>query len=234
VGYELLENDLTDSTLWMYRSDPARILAITIISKCNGSDRVYVPPAILIERARLSRAAGDAALAELLAPDPNSKCRLEDGRFIVEKIDEDGNRYLWLPSYAGRRRKYLARERKRQQREREASRDVTPGHDESRDVTNGHAETSNPAPIEDVTLSHKPSRVDQKQSRAEQSNTDPPNPPARGAGPGKRDLEKFNRAMVGASFDHYREAYIAKFGEESFLAHFGPATPDTSKAEPNP
>ena len=135
MGYELLENDLTDSTLWMYRSDPARILAITIISKCNGSDRVYVPPAILIQRARLTPEQGAAALVELTSPDPNSRCSLEDGRFVVQKMDEDGNRYLWIPSYKGRRRKYLARERKREQRareEEERSRSVTPRHDGSR------------------------------------------------------------------------------------------------------
>src|ERR1039458_1795255 len=128
MGYELLENDLTDSTLWMYRSLAACKLAITIISKCNGSDRVFVPKAVLIERARLTPEQGAAAFEELLSPDPHSRCTLEAGRFVVEQVDEDGKRYLWLPSYAGRGGKDLAPERQRLERERDAglSRSVTP------------------------------------------------------------------------------------------------------------
>lgn len=151
MGYELLENDLTDSTLWMYRSDQARILAITIISKCNGSDRVYVSPAVLFERARLTPDQGSAALAELMSPDTNSKCQLEEGRFVVQKVDEYSNRYLWLPSYKGRRIKYLAKVRKQEQRDREAEANRL---GESRSVTVGHGESQNVSP-------------DQKQIRAE-------------------------------------------------------------------
>lgn len=201
MGYELLENDLTDSTLWMYRSDPARILAITIISKCNGSDRVYVPPAILIERARLSPVAGAAALAELSAPDPNSKCQLEQGRFIVDKVDDDGNRYLWLPSYAGRRRRYLARERQRLKRERdaEASRSVTPPHDASPSVTASH----------DVTRGHKPSHVDQNQNQ-NQSRAEQKGERARFAPPTLEEVQAYAREIPGLNAEAFLDFYASK------------------------
>lgn len=151
MGYELLDNDLTDSTLWMFGSKDAKILMVTILSKCHGSDIVRTPVPVLIRLAGLTDAEGAAAMVELEGPDPNSKCTSDEGRRIV-RIEDERGRGLRLPSYKARRKKYLTRERVSALRERQKV-DVTPGN----------------APKLSVTTGNKMSPLEQSRAEAEKS-----------------------------------------------------------------
>ena len=114
-GYELLENDLTESTLWISCSKDARLLMITILSKMRGQEICRTPIPSLIHLARLTPEEGAIAMTELEAPDPDSKFPGHGGRRIVRIHDEQG-RGLLVPSYLPRRKRYFDRERKAEER----------------------------------------------------------------------------------------------------------------------
>src|ERR1017187_976300 len=105
MGYELLDNDLTKSTLWMFGSKDAKILFVTILSECHGSHVVRVPIPVLYRLAGLTLEEGAAALAELEEPDAESKYQGEDGKRVV-RIEDDEGRGLALPSYNPRLQKF--------------------------------------------------------------------------------------------------------------------------------
>src|SRR5512135_3715305 len=100
----------------MFGSKDAKILFVTILSECHGSEIVRTPIPVLIKLAGLTPEEGAQALAELEAPDPESKFSGDEGRRIVRFEDSDG-RGLRLPSYRSRRNRYLATDRKRSERE---------------------------------------------------------------------------------------------------------------------
>jgi hypothetical protein len=118
MGYELLDDDLTKSTLWMFGTKDAKLLFVTILAECHGSDICRVPIPVLFKLTGLTPTEGVEALIELCNADPDSKCQAEGGARIVQIVDEIG-KGLFLPSYRGRRNRYLTKNRVAELRRRE-------------------------------------------------------------------------------------------------------------------
>ena len=172
MSYELLENDLTHSTLWMLCSKDAKLLFVTILAECRGYEIVRTPLPVLFRLAGLTDEEGASALAELVAPDPQSRNPAEDGRRVVQIEDEEG-RGLWLPSYRHRRERYFAANRQAAKRDRArhaASHAVTPSHGPSRSVTVSHAESQIVRP----DVYEMRSDIDEKKKRGERARFTPP------------------------------------------------------------
>jgi len=141
MGYELLDGELTKSTLWMFGSKDAKILFITILAECRGSDICRTPVTVLVRLAGLTESEGQTALDELGSPDPESKYQGHDGRRVIRVQDEIG-KGLHIPSYKSRRNRYLSKDRMAQMRQRESEqkeRAVEDNADALRSITGRYA-----------------------------------------------------------------------------------------------
>jgi hypothetical protein len=82
AGYGKLWSGITESSLWG-GSKEARLLFVTLLAKADSVGFVEAAPSGLARLANLSREDVDAALAELTAPDPESKSKVADGRRVA-------------------------------------------------------------------------------------------------------------------------------------------------------
>ena len=81
--YAKLFSTLTESSLWS-GSKEARILFISMLARADGTGFVEAALSGLARMSNLTRQETVAALAELSAPDDESKCKMHEGRRIVE------------------------------------------------------------------------------------------------------------------------------------------------------
>lgn len=119
-GFTKLSACLLDSTIWR-EDDKTRILWITMLAMAGREGIVEASIPGLADRARITVAEAETALAKLLAPDPYSRTKEYDGRRIEEV---DGG---WLLLNHAKYREALSTEERReyqrlwQQRKRKAS-----------------------------------------------------------------------------------------------------------------
>jgi hypothetical protein len=201
MGYELLDNDLTKSTLWMFGSKDAKILFVTLLSECHGSDVVRIPIPVIYRLAGLTLDEGAVALAELEAPDPESKFMGDGGRRVVRVEDEDG-RGLSLPSYKSRRHRYLDAERKRTERsqrddETASSRSVTPRPAASGSVQTRHATAPLKTETETETETEKKETLGRERA-------------SRFAPPSLSDVQEYGKEIPGLDAAAFFDFYASK------------------------
>jgi hypothetical protein len=137
--YTKLFGSITDSTIWS-ESNETRLVWITMLAM---SDRWgYVGSSVpgLASRARLAVEDVEVALAKFLAPDPYSRSQEHEGRRI--EVADRGWTLLNYERFRDMRdeeaRKEYERNRKREQRAKDKSKNVPDGPDLSRDVPVGH------------------------------------------------------------------------------------------------
>jgi hypothetical protein len=117
MAYTKLDKSILYSSIWD-ESDQVRILWITMLSACDKNGFVSAAVPGLSNAARLSIPKTEKALAVLMAPDPNDKSGVDEGR-RVRKI-EGGFEIVNYEHYCNlnnhERTKLLARERQRRRR----------------------------------------------------------------------------------------------------------------------
>ena len=82
-SYAKLFSTLTESSLWC-GSKEARILFISMLARADATGFIEAALSGLARMANLTREETVGALAELSAPDAESKCKMHEGRRIVE------------------------------------------------------------------------------------------------------------------------------------------------------
>jgi hypothetical protein len=86
MSYVKLHQSILDSSIWLESSD-TRIVWMTLMAMANQDGIVRAKAPGITARARVSRAACDAALAILRSPDPYSGTPDHEGRRIVDTPD---------------------------------------------------------------------------------------------------------------------------------------------------
>jgi hypothetical protein len=82
-GYTKLFSSILDSTIWR-ESNATRILWITMLAKANRDGLVEAALSCLADLARISVPKCQEALSKLMAPDPYSRTKANEGRRIAE------------------------------------------------------------------------------------------------------------------------------------------------------
>jgi hypothetical protein len=93
-GFTKLFSSITDSTIWAEDSD-TRVVWVTMLAMAERDG--FVPASIpgIANRARVSIATAEAAIAKFMAPDPYSRSKEHDGRRV-----EEAERGFQLLNYA--------------------------------------------------------------------------------------------------------------------------------------
>jgi hypothetical protein len=123
-------DSMLDSTVWL-EPNPTRLLWVTMMLMADQDGIVSASVPGLAHRARITREECEAGLKRFMEPDADSRTPDDDGRRI-RKVDGGWQlvnhaKYRRLMSPEDQKEK--ARLRKRRQRAKEASEDVTPGRD---------------------------------------------------------------------------------------------------------
>lgn len=172
-----VERGITESTLWE-QDLAARVLFVTLLAIASEPGRrgcIDMTKRALAARASLTLEELDRGLEILMAPDPQSRSREEEGRRLV-LLDAErpwGWRLVTWEKRAELHKRAAATARKRRQRANEEDEEVPPlqpdGHDVSRDVTPGHG--SSPR------KERKEKRKETETKREEGVGEPPPPPP---------------------------------------------------------
>ena len=83
AGYAKLFSTITDSSLWSASKD-ARLLFVTMLAKADQTGFIEASTSGLARAANLTVDETRAALDVLMAPDPESKSKVADGRRVIE------------------------------------------------------------------------------------------------------------------------------------------------------
>jgi hypothetical protein len=124
---------ITDSTIWSADAETCKVF-ITLLAKADPEGYVAAAPDGIAATARLPVETVERALAVLMAPDPRSRNKENDGRRVVEVP-----RGYHVPAIPWFRK--LAREEAERARKRQWARDHNSGRPESASATARRTET---------------------------------------------------------------------------------------------
>lgn len=139
-GYTKLFQSIVTSSIWT-EDDRTRIVWVTLLALADKHGEIQAAIPGLARLAGVSIEDCQKAIDRFMSPDPHSRTSDFEGRRL-EKIDGGWallNHAKYRRMASDIDRKEQATERKRRQRERDASRGVPPKQDESRNVTPCHA-----------------------------------------------------------------------------------------------
>ena len=163
TSFTKLFASIIHSTIWR-ESDDVRVVWITMLAMCDSEGYVGASLPGLADAARVSVERCRAALDLFMAPDPDSRCKEQDGRRV--ETAERGWRVLNYEKHRSTGSAEMERQRKRdwwrEHRGKQAS-----------DTSDSLAET-------------RPSRYKQKQKQKEKQIEPPPTPPTGGPEGGGR------------------------------------------------